>query len=75
MSLTEQERLRSFFEANKEQRESGKFAIDGYAQNLYGSDSEEYYLSVLVDTGDFHKETECYKKISSIYEEIQNARN
>lgn len=69
------ENYEEFFEANKEQRESGELAIDGYAQTLYGAEGEEYYLSIMVATSDFMAEIERYKKLGSIYEEIQSVRN
>ena len=72
----------AFVTANKEQMESERFVIDGYAQNAYNAGGKQHYLSVMVYTSDLDGEREnsedkakYFEKIKEIYAEIKSNRN
>lgn len=67
-----------FWTANKDQIHSGKFAIAGYAENIYKIGGKQYYLSIMVATSDVENKKEnkkYFETIKNIYEEIKNSIN
>lgn len=65
----------AFCELNREYINSGRFNIGGQIENDLKWNNKEYYLTIIIPTGDLNKSDEYSETIKSIYNELRNSRN
>lgn len=65
----------AFCELNREYINSGRFNIGGQFENDFKWHNKEYYLTIMIPTGDLNKSDEYSETIKRIYEELHDSRN
>lgn len=65
----------AFCELNREYINSGRFNIGGQFENDFKWHNKEYYLTIMIPTGDLNKSDDYSETIKTIYNELRNSRN